>query len=1086
MARLARKSKAVDPAFEDQLVLAHWLLSRLGLADMDAAKAKIEAFEGEPWVGSPTPYLEGLLSGWLPEMGPRGGEFEAQLREADLRIVQVTQAMNARRADLIAWKYFQYLALLCADLYFDVLLSQRDWLRGALNTTLGDFCSDWAKPLNRFEVDDAGDDPLDRLAFWMATGSGKTLLMHAHLRLYREARERHHLPQHAYTVLLTPNRGLSEQHEREFIASDIPAQVFRKGSTREQHGGVEILEFTRFSDKPGPETINVDYFDSPKGCLVLVDEGHRGTSSEDGVWLQTRRELSRGGMMLEYSATLKHAASSEPMRQVYARSIAIDYSYRRFHGDGYGKHWRILNLPNQEADALDTYLSGALLTLVQQTWVFAQEPELVASHGLEKPLAIFVGNTVIGKSSKDAETKAEAAQFSDIHRLLAFLGAFASERQRPHFERVLQRLLEGRSGLARASDGNDVFAQLFRELTADTATHRPWDGPRAYQEILHRLFGTDTPGVLEVQERKDGTGEIALRIGSGEPFGLVSVGDTSGLRKLLDGDTSGNFVVHGNSFGEPLFQRLGERNSPIQFLIGSRKFTEGWNSYRVSLIGLLNLGRTPGTQVIQLFGRGVRLKGERDSLKRASEPKSKATTRLGKLNVLETLSIYGIRADYMEQFRAELEKEGIAEDGDQRESTGQTVPIKRLQERVPHLRILKTPTDGDYQKDGANLDLGWDEKVAPIIVHAWPRINFRASGGDDTTASVELARYSLPLVCAALLDHEALYADLWKLKTERRWMRLCLPRYVENRPLTEWLLAHANGHWLQLEIPPDLLQPASMQRNLTLWQRVASQGLRQYVTQWMQLRLRQWKTLNAEPAWLDELSPDELDRNFPEAYRTRTSGDDVELTEAVVAMIEAIITEVGSGKVRDRRGVSDNLGVFKGKRHLWWPLLYVGKKKPEVSILSTPVLLSRSEFDFVERIEAWLDKTQPILDGAEVHLLRNEARTGMGLFDKKGFYPDFLLWIRKGDSQTLVLVDPKGLRNLQTNAELFKVNLHVTLTQIEKRLADPNLKLEAWLISDAPELGAPEHLRPFADKHIAHLGDDISVGEWFRALLRLQ
>ena len=55
---------------------------------------------------------------------------------------------------------------------------------------------------------------LNKLAFWMATGSGKTLLMHCHIRQYL-----HYLAQSGQSqmlnriILLTPNEGLSRQHE---------------------------------------------------------------------------------------------------------------------------------------------------------------------------------------------------------------------------------------------------------------------------------------------------------------------------------------------------------------------------------------------------------------------------------------------------------------------------------------------------------------------------------------------------------------------------------------------------------------------------------------------------------------------------------------------------------------------------------------------------------------------------------------------------------------------------------------------------------------------------------------------------------
>lgn len=91
-------------------------------------------------------------------------------------------------------------------------------------------------------------------------------------------------------------------------------------------------------------------------------------------------------------------------------------------------------------------------------------------------------------------------------------------------------------------------------------------------------------------------------------------------------------------------------------LIGSRKFTEGWSSWRVSTMGLLNMGQGEGSQIIQLFGRGVRLKGRGFSLKRT--PKGELPKGLN-LEKLETLNIFGVRADYMAKFKDYLREEGI-------------------------------------------------------------------------------------------------------------------------------------------------------------------------------------------------------------------------------------------------------------------------------------------------------------------------------------------------------------------------------------------------------------------------------------------
>ncbi len=103
----------------------------------------------------------------------------------------------------------------------------------------------------------------------------------------------------------------------------------------------------------------------------------------------------------------------------------------------------------------------------------------------------------------------------------------------------------------------------------------------------------------------------------------------------------------------------------VNLLIGSKKFTEGWSSWRVSTMGQLNIGRGEGAQIIQLFGRGVRLKSCTPSLKRSNQTNlPEGVERPKHISVLETLAIFGIHADYMAQFRDYLMEEGLPTDDD--------------------------------------------------------------------------------------------------------------------------------------------------------------------------------------------------------------------------------------------------------------------------------------------------------------------------------------------------------------------------------------------------------------------------------------
>ena len=134
-----------------------------------------------------------------------------------------------------------------------------------------------------------------------------------------------------------------------------------------------------------------------------------------------------------------------------------------------------------------------------------------------------------------------------------------------------------------------------------------------YDGILSALFHSKISGAqLHIDIQKGGAEEIGLRVGNAPYFGVISVGDAKELGKLLQ--TAG-FLCEVKAFGTAsLFATINSQDSTINILIGSKKFTEGWSSWRVSAMGLMNVGRSEGSEVIQLFGRGVRCLGQVDGV----------------------------------------------------------------------------------------------------------------------------------------------------------------------------------------------------------------------------------------------------------------------------------------------------------------------------------------------------------------------------------------------------------------------------------------------------------------------------------------
>ena len=296
-------------------------------------------------------------------------------------------------------------------------------------------------------------------AFWSATGSGKTLIMHMNIKQYM-----HYLTKSGRRkelnriMLVTPNEGLSKQHKDEFEISGIQADMFSKQGTSLFTGqAVEIIEITKLTETEGDKTVALDAFEGNN--LVLVDEGHRGLSGK--VWSDRRKKLAEKGFTFEYSATLGQAASSnKALTQQYAKSILFDYSYRYFYTDGYGKDYRILNLKKEDenkGDIKELYLTACLLTFYQQKVLFQDARSKVNQFNIENPLWVFVGSSVIAKKQKLNKQDEQTA--SDIIEILKFIARFTASKNKAEVIKRIAKVISADTGIL--ADGRDVFANVF-------------------------------------------------------------------------------------------------------------------------------------------------------------------------------------------------------------------------------------------------------------------------------------------------------------------------------------------------------------------------------------------------------------------------------------------------------------------------------------------------------------------------------------------------------------------------------------------------------------------------------------------------
>ena len=993
--------------FDEKLVLNQWMLSLFERQDFEGLAKQLKSAELEGLdENNVHKFLHQIKLLWEFQAFP--GDI---LLGYDQNIVRHTLRLSEKRDQPIRWKYFQWLSLLFTEVYLDHFFRDPGRLLSDLNAHVTRFNVD-KTPRDQVPAFEPGD--LTKLAFWSATGSGKTLLMHVNILQYR-----HYLDLHGQgrklnrILLLTPKEGLSRQHLIEFQAAGLDAALFSKdGASLFSGRDIEIIDIHKLREEMGEKTVAIDAFEGNN--LVLVDEGHRGASgTEVGSWMKARNRLCENGFSFEYSATFGQAMKGKgELEKQYAKCIIFDYSYKYFYKDGFGKDYRILNLADDsDEEKRRLYLTACLLAFYQQQKLYRDKTSEFRPFLLESPLWVFVGGTV------NAVRSEKGRKVSDVVDILRFLGEFVKYRGRT--VQLLQRLLSGKPGLL-DQHGKEIFATAFSYLARLGLTP-----DEAYDDVLRLLFNSPARAALHVETLKGADGEIALRLGDNEPFGLINVGDTQALCKLCE-EQGDLMVVCEKEFSGSLFAELSDGDSTVNVLIGSKKFTEGWNSWRVSTMGLMNVGKSEGSEIIQLFGRGVRLKGYGMCLKRSSQIEH--MPRPPHIGLLETLNIFGIRAQYMQQFKEYLEDEGLPTNEDRIELI---LPVvKNLDGRK--LTSIRLKEGVDFKRQGPKPILADppDRLLRqPVAVNWYPKLQSQQSKGltrTDDTAVLDVCAFNERHL--AFMDMDLIWFELQRFKNERAWHNLNLPREAVLSLLRK-------PGWYRLYIPKAEMEFSRFDR-VRRWEEIAVALLKKYIDRYYKHRKAAWENDHLEYHDLREDDP-----NFVHEYRLL-----IEQSQ------DAIVHNLGRLKdlLEKRSFIRDwefgNLQALWFGQHLYQPLLHFKSDLVEVS----PVSLNDGERDFVLDLRDFYEKNAAFFSKRELYLLRNMSRgRGIGFFEEGNFYPDFIVWLLVGGKQYVTFVDPKGLLHLE-GPEDPKICFYKSIKAIEAKLGDPEVILNSFIISNTP------------------------------------
>jgi len=494
---------------------------------------------------------------------------------------------------------------------------------------------------------------INRMSFWMATGSGKTLIIVKLIELLGKLIAEKELPERDILFLAHRDDLLDQfrNHVEEFNSFNFETKINLKNLRdyesvkRENALPFAKNEITIFyyrsdliSDEQKEKIVNFRNYDNSGRWYILLDEAHKG-DREDSKRQVLYSILSRNGFLFNFSATF-----TDP--RDFA-TCAFNFNLSRFVEEGYGKH---IYLSSAEISAFrgKTDFSPiekqkiVLKTLLLLTYInkYFEKIRKVNNALYHHPLLLTLVNSV------DVEE-------SDLELFFRELEKVAKNEIRADL------LNKAKQELVQEFSDHPTFE--FEEL--DCVINADLISKLDYKDILKYVLNAKTPGNIEVLKIPGNRNELIFRLMTAEkPFALIKIGDISGwLKDKLEG-----YEINESFENESYFRRINRDDSDINVLMGSRSFYEGWDSNRPNLLLFVNIGVGSDAKkfVLQSVGRGVRIEPQKYQRKRlqnlfnAKEVKEQLFEKVKNLILpIESLFVFGTNAENLKEIIKTLKEE---------------------------------------------------------------------------------------------------------------------------------------------------------------------------------------------------------------------------------------------------------------------------------------------------------------------------------------------------------------------------------------------------------------------------------------------
>ncbi|MFB1282973.1 DEAD/DEAH box helicase family protein [Helicobacter pylori] len=823
---------------------------------------------------------------------------------------------------------------------------------------------------------------INRLAFYMATGSGKTIVIIKLVELLSVAMGMGLIPK-KNIMFFSANEHLIKQFEKEIeeynrnkdYSKQIDFKNLKSVTNKDFYHAPKnsfIEKITLFyyradlmNDEESKENLlnYKDYWDNGENYVIL-DEAHKGNKSE------SKRQaifslLSQKGFLFNFSATFTE--ESDLITAVYNLSVGEWVKL------GYGKESVLLKKNNLNAfkELKDLNDREKEIALLKALLLLGMQKRYQTEGYFYDPLMLVFTHSVNVKNS-DAEIF-----FKTLARVI-------ENDDESDFNRAKDDLLEElKNPEFLFSDGKDkdYKVKVFKEGL------KSMDFKGLKEEVFYA-----NSGHIEVIINPKNNQEIAFKLNTSDKvFCLIKIGDIT--EWICEKLKSVKVVSKNLSFKEESYFSQIDKSS-INILVGSRTFDTGWDSTRPSVILFLNIGLDDDAKklVKQSFGRGVRIESVKNQRQRlAYLDIDEAIKKALKPNaaMLETLFVIPTNHASLEailKFQKESENKG--------ENRGSWREIKLEKTRIEH--DLFVPC---YRKEQTNA-----LKISPSASFKMSAKNFK-----------DLKEYfHLMSEKHFILKHEIYnpkdYTLLKEMIQTAHFKKVSTWHYKD----LDYMISEIKGKlYPNQKVPKDEFNALDNEK-IVHFKRVKVKADKKEELMKTIQEVKEYAPLDKETLRKKIARKGEIDPYDTEKHK------------------------------QDRTFKVDDAELLKLKEHYYTPLIkakncdwlkHVVKVESEIDFLKE---LQETETikTLQENYDFWaFSKIDEHLDNLFIPYIDNAT--------ERKFFPDFIFWLEKGGTQIICFIDPKGIKisDYQHKADAYKL----FKDKIFSSKNDPNFKIKVVL-----------------------------------------